>query len=78
MNEMQKWLKNYMNERHPKNPKQPNPGWQSSKYDLSMPWQDLQSQWLPEVRMNFGQAVSALKRSWKAYRIAGRNGGTAS
>src|SRR5215469_322306 len=72
MNDMQKWLANYERLRHSK---QPNESWISSKYDIQgMHWQELQQIFLPDLNMNFGQAISALKKSWKAYNIAGRNG----
>src|SRR5262249_13357637 len=72
MDEMRKWLINYERVRHSK---QPNESWISSKYDIQgMHWQELQQIFLPNLNMNFGQAVSALKKSWKAYKIAGRSG----
>jgi hypothetical protein len=48
--------------------------WISSKYDTQGHWQEVQQIWIPELQMNWGRAVSALRKSWTAYRIAGRNG----
>ena len=73
MNEMQRWLANYERRRHLQ--KEPSEFWASSKYDIQgTHWEDMQQTFIPELRMNFGQACSALKKSWKAYKIAGRNG----
>ena len=33
-----------------------------------------QQTWVPELQMNVGQSISALRKSWRAYKIAGRNG----
>lgn len=73
---MRRWLENYeyKRTRHSKS-KEPNPNWVSSKYPIeSMHWKEAQQIYLPEVRMNFGQAISAVKRSFQAYRIAGARG----
>jgi hypothetical protein len=73
---MRRWLENYeyKRTRHSKS-KEPNPNWVSSKYPIeSMHWKEAQQIYLPEVRMNFGQAISAVKRSFQAYRIAGSRG----
>lgn len=75
LNKIQLWLRNYENLRHSKNPKERNEFWTSSKYPIeNMSWQELQELYLPEVKMRFGPAVSALKKLWKSYKIAGRNG----
>jgi hypothetical protein len=72
MDQMQKWLMNYERLRHSK---EPNESWISSKYDIEgMPWQELQQLYLPELKMCWGPACSALKKSWREYKIAGRNG----
>jgi hypothetical protein len=39
-----------------------------------MHWQELQRLYLPELNMRWGPAVSALKKLWKSYKIAGRTG----
>lgn len=65
MNKMQLWLRDYERSRHSK---QRNESWVSSKYDTQ-----LQQTYVPSLHMR-GQCCSALKRSWKAYEIAGRNG----
>lgn len=72
---MRKWLKNYENLRHSKE-KETNELWISSKgYDTqNMPREELQKLWIPGLKMTYGAAVSALTKSWTAYRIAGRNG----
>jgi hypothetical protein len=74
MKEMQHWLQNYERSRHSKQPKEPKESWISSKYDTQGHWQEVQQIWIPELQMNYGRAVSALRKSWTAYRIAGRNG----
>lgn len=72
MQKMQRWLRNYENLRHSK---QPNESWVSSKYPSEgMHWRELQQIFLPGLNMNWGQACSALKKLWKSYKIAGRNG----
>ena len=73
MNEMQRWIRNYERRRHL--PREPSEFWSSTKYDIQgSHWEEMQQTYIPELRMCFGPACSALKRSWKAYRIAGRNG----
>jgi hypothetical protein len=72
MDQMRTWLTNYERLRHSK---QPNESWISSKYDIQgMHWQELQQLYLPELNMRWGPAVSALKKLWKSYKIAGRTG----
>ena len=57
----------------------PNEKWISNKYDLQGHWQEVQ-QTLTSIKgkdgrfLDIGEVMSALKRSWKAYKIAGRNG----
>src|SRR5215469_15390000 len=65
LNKMQLLLRDYERSRHSK---QRNESWVSSKYDTQ-----LQQTYVPSLHMR-GQCCSALKRSWKAYEIAGRNG----
>jgi hypothetical protein len=61
--------------RHYKQPKQPNESWISSKYDIQgLHWQELQQLYLPELNMCWGPACNSLKKLWKSYKIAGRNG----
>src|SRR5215472_10140837 len=70
MNKMK--LRDYERSRHSK---QPNESWISSRYDIQgMHWQELQHLYLPELNMRWGPAVSALKKLWKSYKIAGRTG----
>ena len=72
---MRKWLVNYERQLHSKENKEPNDSWISSKYDTqNMHWQELQQLYLPELNMRWGPAVSALKKLWKSYKIAGRTG----
>jgi Ran GTPase-activating protein (RanGAP) involved in mRNA processing and transport len=70
MDQMRKWLVNYERLRHSKRPTE---SWISSRYDIQgMHWQELQQLYLPELNMRWGPAVSALKKLWKSYKIAGR------
>ena len=76
MKSMQRWLRNYENSRHSKNPKEPNEFWTSSKYPIeNMDWRQVQQIYIPELGCHWGGACSALKKLWKSYRIAGRNYG---
>ncbi|HXP49453.1 MAG TPA: hypothetical protein VN922_05850, partial [Bacteroidia bacterium] len=74
---MNKWIMNY--ERRRCKNRGPNENWISDKYDLQGDWRDVQ-QTLTNIKdrkgrfLNIGEVTSALKRSWKAYRIAGQNG----
>ena len=53
----------------------PNESWISRKYDIQgLPWQELQQIYLPELGMCWGPACNSLKKLWKSYKIAGRNG----
>lgn len=70
---MEKWLASYERRRRSRNPKEPN-GWISCKYDLHGHWREVQQTCVPELQMNVGQSISALRKSWRAYKIAGRNG----
>jgi len=73
MNEMQRWLRNY--ERLRVNPDTPNELWASSKYAThNMTWQEVSGIFISELDMTFGAAINSLKKLWKSYKIAGRNG----
>jgi hypothetical protein len=75
MQAMERWLRNYENQRHSKNPKEPNESWISNKYDIQgMHWQELQQLYLPEIGLCWGPACNSLKKLWKSYKIAGRAG----
>lgn len=58
--------------RHSKHSTQLKESWQSNKYDFSDP--NVRLEYVSEMGCSVGGCISALKRSWKAYRIAGRNG----
>ena len=74
MKEMQRWLRDY--DRLRLDPDTPNESWVSSKYDIEgMHWTELQQIYLPELGMCWGPACSALRKSWYAYKMAGRQGG---
>ena len=72
MNKMQLWLRDYEARRHSKQPKELKESWQSSKYDFSDP--DVRLEYVPEMGCSVGGCISALKKLWKSYKIAGRNG----
>jgi hypothetical protein len=72
MNKMQLWLRDYEAQRHSKQPKELKESWQSSKYDFSDP--DVRLEYVPEMGCSVGGCISALKKLWKSYKIAGRNG----
>jgi len=62
--------------RHSKN-RGPNEKWISNKYDLQEHWQEVQQTSIKGKDgrfLNIGEVTSALKRSWKAYKVAGQNG----
>ncbi len=47
--------------------------WQSTKFDFENEhWSETRNQWVPELGCQVGQAISALKKSWAAYKIARR------
>ncbi len=49
--------------------------WESTKYDfLSMGDKELRELWIPELMMNFGQACSALTKSWYGLKLCLRDG----
>jgi hypothetical protein len=49
MKSMQRWLRNYENSRHSKNPKEPNEFWTSSKYPIeNMDWRQVQQIYIQE------------------------------
>jgi hypothetical protein len=73
MKEMQRWLRDY--DRLRLDPDAPNESWVSSKYDIEgMHWTELQQIFLPELEMCWGPACSALRKSWFAYKLAGKQG----
>jgi hypothetical protein len=72
MQEMYRWLEIYEKSRHSKQGKQLKESWQSSKFDFTNP--NVRLEYVPEMDCSVGGCISALKRSWKAYYIAGRNG----
>jgi hypothetical protein len=72
INKMQLWLRDYERSRHSKQPKELKESWQSSKYDFSDP--DVRLEYVPEMGCSVGGCISALKKLWKSYKIAGRNG----
>ena len=50
-------------------------GWVSEKFPIQdMGWSAMKGVYIPELSMSFGQACSALKKSWRHYRILGREG----
>jgi hypothetical protein len=74
MKEMQRWLRNYDRLRF--DPDTPNESWVSSKYDIEgMHWTELQQIYLPELGMCWEPACSVVRKSWYAYKMAGRQGG---
>jgi hypothetical protein len=69
---MDKWLYDYERRRTGKDE---HVGWTSSRYDLeSKDWDNIREIFIPELQMTFGQASSALKRSWYAYRRSRKEG----
>jgi hypothetical protein len=49
--------------------------WVSSRFDFeNSHWQDVASEWVPEMNMNVGSCISALKKSWAALKIKRREG----
>jgi hypothetical protein len=78
MHGMDKWLHAYELRRSSKNPKElkeHNEKWISSKYDIqNMHWTELQQLYLPDLGMCWGPACNSLKKLWKSYKIAGRTG----
>ena len=73
-----KWLHAYELRRSSKNPKElkeHNEKWISSKYDIqNMHWTELQQLYLPDLGMCWGPSCNSLKKLWKSYKIAGRTG----
>jgi hypothetical protein len=73
MKQMRKWIANYENSRHSKQGlRELKESWISSKYDFT----DLhvREEYVPEIGCSVGGCISALRKSWRAYYIAGRNG----
>ena len=49
--------------------------WQSTKFDFEGEhWADVAQKWVPELNMNVGSSISALRKSWQRYRKARRIG----
>jgi hypothetical protein len=73
---MQKWIRRYDRRRRlGVNSQQPtNESWISSKYDTGIHWTELERIYLPEINMTWGQACSAIKKSWFSYKMAGKSG----
>ena len=71
---MDLWIRQYDKAR---NGGIPSEAWASStKFDIQgMGWAAASKTPIPELGMNLGQSCSALKGSWKHYRILGREGG---
>jgi hypothetical protein len=64
-----RWITSYDKSRH-KHSRVPNESWISTKYDFqNTPWKILQKTYVPELRMNIGAAISAIKKNWKLYRM---------
>jgi hypothetical protein len=65
-----RWLENYENSRHSraKQPREPSETFVSSKYDFQNNDPELRRQYIPELGMTVGSAISSLKKSWKMYR----------
>jgi hypothetical protein len=71
------WLKRYEARRHGDSGNGPfsGEGWQSSKYNFAgMSPDELRDLYIPELKMKFGPAVSALRKLWKSYRISHSTG----
>jgi hypothetical protein len=74
MNEMMRWIRNY--DRLRLNPNASNESWTSTRYEIEgMRWSDIERIYLPEIGMCWGPACSAIKKSWWAFKMAGKNGG---
>lgn len=49
--------------------------WISRKYDLEgMYWEEARDTWIPELSISFGQAISALKKSWLVFKLDRQKG----
>jgi hypothetical protein len=79
------WVKDYENRKGRPSGRGPNGRkpkmdstwpWISTKYDFSLPHQELKQIRVSALGMNLTSAISALKGSWQNYKIAGRNGET--
>jgi hypothetical protein len=81
MHEMDKWIRSYENRRIGGNGDKI--GWTSSRYDLeSKDWDSIRDMIIPELiderkgePLTFSQACSALRNSWKAFKISKRRWG---
>ena len=48
----------------------PSEVWHSRKFALDgLSWSDIRDIWVPELGMSWGQAISALKKSWRAFKV---------
>lgn len=67
-----RWLREYENRRLGRGRASDGQfGWTSSRYDLeSKDWDNIRDIFIPQLEMTFGQACSALKRSWYAYKMS--------
>lgn len=72
MRKMTSWLKNYENRKLDKQGWQSDESWQSNKYDFNDP--SVRLEYVPEMKCSVGGCISALKKNWRAFYIAGRNG----
>jgi hypothetical protein len=64
-----RWITSYEKSRH-KQSRVPNESWISNKYDFqNTPWKILQKTYVPELKMNIGSAISAIKKNWYIYRM---------
>lgn len=66
---MERWLRGYESKKFSKYNKEPE-GWQSSKFDTSLPWYELQQEPVPELGCNYGQACNKLKQAWRKFSTA--------
>jgi hypothetical protein len=49
--------------------------WISSRFDFEGEhWADVAQQWVPELNMNVGSCISALRKSWASLKIKRREG----
>lgn len=69
-----KWIIESERKRHSKESRGPTEGWVSSKFDLGMPWQELQQTMVPDVNLTFGACCNNLKKLWRKFLIAGARG----
>lgn len=65
---MSSWLRDYESRKNLKYGKES--AWQSSKFDTSLPWYELQQEPVPELGCNYGQACNKLKQAWRKFSTA--------